>query len=319
MKAAFVVALLLAAIATAQAQSRAPDVRALEDRYIADRDRAIARFTPEKVKRLGDDAAPEADAAFAALEQQMRAILGPIEIAGLPESKLNLGSLYTGDMGFGTLDGLLFHSADYKTAIVVTTRTLFLRWLRAHRSWHGDTLPREPARAFATETFYFQAIDSDAAILKFADVPLGGAAARPAPSSAPNPARVPPPNPAQDIATAMLAGRTQDQTPYAANEVFVAAIKGGRAFVGFARLEPAFQAAACRAAREEAEQKAKAANEAAYANGGVDEAAAKRATALEQKTEAEFRSCFARSAAKEAAFADVVKRAEALYGMMKER
>ena len=51
----------------------------------------------------------------------------------------------------------------------------------------------------------------------------------------------------------------------------------------------------------------------------MDEAAAKRATALEQKTEAEFRSCFARSAANEAAFADVVKRAEGLYGMMRER
>src|SRR6478609_4556659 len=114
----------------ATAQQRSP-----EDRYIADRDRAIARFTPEKVEKLGDAASAEAETAFAALEKQMRAILGPVEIAGLPESKLNLGSLYTGDMGFGTLDGLLFHSPDYKTSIVVTTRTLFLRWLRAHRNW----------------------------------------------------------------------------------------------------------------------------------------------------------------------------------------
>jgi hypothetical protein len=44
-----------------------------------------------------------------------------------------------------------------------------------------------------------------------------------------------------------------------------------------------------------------------------------RAKALEQKTNAEFRRCFARSAAKEAKFADVVKRAGGLYGMMKER
>ena len=88
---------LLAAIATAQAQQRPPDTRALEDRYIADRDRAIARFTPEKAKALGDDAMPQSEQAFAALEKQMRAILGPIEIAGLPESKLNLGSLWTGD------------------------------------------------------------------------------------------------------------------------------------------------------------------------------------------------------------------------------
>jgi len=291
-------ALLLVGTAAAQAQQRS-----LEDRYIADRDSAIARFTPEKVEKLGDSASAQADVAFAALEQQMRAVVGPVEIAGLPESKLNLGSLYTGDMGFGTLDGLLLHSPDYKTSIVVTTRTLFLRWLRAHRNWQDTPLPQQPERAFRTETFYFQAIDSDAAILKFAEVPLGAAAAKPA----------------QDPAYAMLAGRTQDQTPYNADEVFVAAIKGGRAFVGFAPVEPAFEVPVCRAAREAAEQKAKAASEAAYANGGPDEAAAKRATALDQKTDADFRSCFARMASKQAAFADVVKRAQALYGMMKER
>ena len=75
---------------------------------------------------------------------------------------------------------------------------------------------------------------------------------------------------------------------------------------------------ACRAAREAAEQKAKAANEAAEGS-GRDEAAAKQAEALEQKTEADFRSCFARGAAKEAAFAEVVKRAQALYALMPER
>jgi hypothetical protein len=101
-------ALLLAGAATAQAQQRSP-----EDRYIADRDRAIARFTPEQVKKLGESAATaQSEIAYAALEKQMRAIVGPVEIAGLGESKLNLGSLYTGDMGFGTLDGLLFHSQD---------------------------------------------------------------------------------------------------------------------------------------------------------------------------------------------------------------
>jgi hypothetical protein len=288
-------ALLLAGAATAKAQQRS-----LEDRYIADRDRAIARFTPEQVKKLGDSAVTLEEAANAALEKQMRAIVGPVEIAGLGESKLNLGSLYTGDMGFGTLDGLLFHSQDYKTSIVVTTRTLLLRWLRAHRNWQDTALPQQPERAFATETFYFQAIDSDAAILKYAEVPLAAAVARPA----------------QDPAYAMLAGRTQSETPYVADEVFVAALKSGRAFVGFAPVEPAFAVPACRAAREAAEQKAKAASEAAESSGARDEAAAKRAEALEQKTDADFRSCFARGAPKQAAFAAVVKRAQALYALM---
>lgn len=292
-----VIALCALCITTAAtAQQLSP-----EDRYIADRDRAIARFTPEKVEKLGDAASAEAETAFAALEKQMRAILGPVEIAGLPESKLNLGSLYTGDMGFGTLDGLLFHSPDYKTSIVVTTRTLFLRWLRGHRNWQDTPLPQQPERAFTTETFWFQTIDSNSAILRFAEVPLGAAAAKP-----------------QQPAYAMLAGRTQSDTPYTADEVFVAAIKGSRAFVGFAPVDPPFGVPACRAAREAAEQKAKAANEAAEGS-GRDEAAAKQAEALEQKTEADFRSCFARGAAKEAAFAEVVKRAQALYALMPER
>ena len=63
----------------------------------------------------------------------MRAIVGPVEIKGLGAGKLSLGSLYEGDLGFGSLDGLLFASEDYKTAIVVTTRSLFMRWLRAHK------------------------------------------------------------------------------------------------------------------------------------------------------------------------------------------
>jgi hypothetical protein len=89
--------------------------------------------------------------------------------------------------------------------------------------------------------------------------------------------------------------------------------------VGFARLDPAFEAPVCRSARAAAERNAKATSEQATANGGMDAAAAKRAETLEQKTDAEFRRCFARSGAKEAGFAGVVKRAEGLYGMMKER
>ena len=79
-----VIALCALCITTAAtAQQLSP-----EDRYIADRDRAIARFTPEKVEKLGDAASAEAETAFAALEKQMRAILGPVEIAGLPESNI---------------------------------------------------------------------------------------------------------------------------------------------------------------------------------------------------------------------------------------
>ena len=86
---------------TAGAQGRSP-----EDRYIATRDAAIARFTPEMAPKLGDKVVQEEEAARTELERQMRVIVGPVEIAGLGPGKLSLGSLYTGDLGFGSLDGL---------------------------------------------------------------------------------------------------------------------------------------------------------------------------------------------------------------------
>ena len=259
--------------------------RSLEDRYIDARDAATARFTPEMAPKLGDGVVKAEENARAGLERQMRAIVGPVEIKGLGAGKLSLGSLYPGDLGFGSLDGLMFNSEDYKTAIVVTTRSLFMRWLRAHKTPKDDALPQQPEQAFRIETFYFRAMMSDSAILRFAQVPLGAAAALPA--------------------YAMLGARSQDDTPYAANEVFVAAIKGDRAFVGHAPIEPKFVVPACSAAREAAEKNAKAASEAEDAPG--------------DKAETDFRICFAAAAPKQAAFADVMKRAQELYARMPAR
>jgi hypothetical protein len=267
--------------------------RSLEDRYIATRNAALARFTLKAAPKLGDQIVQEEEKARSELERQMRAILGPVEIKGLGPSKLNLGSLYEGDMGFGTLDGLTFTSEDYKTAIVVTTRSLFMRWLRAHKAPKDDPLPQDPEKAFRIDTFYAMAMMTDSAILRFAEVPLGAAAAKPA--------------------YAMLDARSQDDTPYAANEVFVAAIKGDRVFVGHARIEPAMAVPACSAAREATMKKLEAESKAGADN---DQAGRDRINALGGKAETDFLKCFAAAAPKQAAFADVVKRAQELYDRM---
>jgi hypothetical protein len=272
------------------AQPRSP-----EDRYIATRNAALARFTPKMAPKLGDKVVQEEETARAELERQMRAIIGPVEINGLGPGKLSLGSLYEGDIGFGTLDGLMFNSEDYKTAIVVTTRSLFMRWLRAHKTPKDDALPQDPEKAFRIETFYFRAMMSDAAILRFAEVPLGAAAARPA--------------------YAMLDARSQDDTPYAADEVFVAAIKGDRVFVGHAPVEPNVVVPACSAAREATMKKIEAESNA----NGNDQAGRDRINALGGKAETDFLKCFAVAAPKQAAFADVVKRAQELYDRMPAR
>ena len=268
--------------------------RSLEDRYIAARDAATARFTPEIAPKLGDNVVKAEEAARAGLERQMRAIIGPVAIKGLGVGRLGLGSLYQGDIGFGSLDGLLFASEDYKTSIVVTTRSLLMRWLRARKK--DEALPQEPDKAFRIETFYFRAMMSDSAILRFAEVPLGAAATKPA--------------------YAMLNARSQDDTPYAANEVFVAAIKGDRAFVGHAPVEPKLSVPACTTARETTMKQIEAESQ---ADGGNDQAGRDRINALGQKAEADFRACFAVAAPKQAAFTDVVKRAQELYARMPAR
>ncbi len=103
------------------------------------------------------------DTARSDLEAQMRTILGPLAFPGYGPGKLNLDSLYSGDEGFGMLDGLRFDAdigangepsgktgkdGQYvapKTHILVTTQSLFARWLRAHKI--GGTRDRRTCRS----------------------------------------------------------------------------------------------------------------------------------------------------------------------------
>ena len=111
----------------------------------------------------------------------------------------------------------------------------------------------------------------------------------------------------------LLNARSQDDTPYAADEVFVAAIKGDRAFVGHAPVEPKVTVPACSAAREATMKKIEAESN---ADGGNDQAGRDRINALGGKAETDFLKCVAAAAPRQAAFADVVKRAQEMYDRM---
>jgi hypothetical protein len=198
-----------------------------EDRYVATRDAAIAKFSPIYDAGKFDDAAKKAeDAAFADLKAQIAAILGEPARKGFGPAKLNIETFYKGDEGFGTLDGLRFDSergengekagqngADGKYVepgahIIVTTQTLFERWLRAHKDWWDKDLKNVPQRigsVLRDESFYTQAIQTDSAVINFNSLPI----ARPASAT---------------FAYGFLAGRTQSDIPDAADEVFVAAL-----------------------------------------------------------------------------------------------
>lgn len=289
----------------------APAPSAPEDRYVAAREAAI-----KKLKPLYDggkaDASSVDDTARADLEAQMRVILGPLTFPGYGPGKLNLDSLYGGDQGFGMLDGLRFDAdtgvngepsgsgkddryVEPKTHILVTTQTLFGRWLRAHKDWWDKGLknvPQQIGAALKDASFYTQAISTDAAVVTFADLPLA------APATATQ-------------VYGMLAARTQSEIPDAADEVFVSAIAGGKVYVVYGTIAPPVRIAACSTIRADYNKKAEDANEALQQKRISQKAYDKLGNLIQQGEDA-FKRCFAPLAPKEPAFAEAQKQAQAL-------
>jgi len=284
----FTPVLLIATVTTALA---APP--AAEDRYVAARDTAIEKLSAIYDAGKFDDAAKkDEEAATADLTAQMAAILNESARDGFGPTKLNLGSFYKGDEDFGTLDGLRFdallgrngqkagsNGADDKyveprALIVVTTQTLFERWLHAHKEWWGDKIknvPQQIAKALSDESFYTQAISNGSAVVKFSPLPI----TKPAGAT---------------FVFAMLAGRTQSELPDSADEVIVAAVANGKVYVAEGSIEPKVRIAACLANKKFEPQD--------------DD--------RRQKSEDAYARCFAQRAPREASFAQATKQAQAL-------
>jgi hypothetical protein len=221
--------------------SAAPLTPSPEDRYVATRDAAIAKFSPiYDAGNSGDATTKAEDAAFADLRAQMAAILAEPDRKGFGPAKLNLETFYKGDEGFGTLDGLRFDSelgangekagqngADGKYVepgahIIVTTQTLFARWLRAHKDWwdkESKNVPQQIGKALRDESFYTQAIPTDSAVINFNSLSM----AKPVSAT---------------FAYGFLAGRTQSDIPNAADEVFVSALANGKVYIAYGSIAP---------------------------------------------------------------------------------
>src|SRR5436190_2128826 len=123
----FVLLLVLAPVAAKAASA--------EESYLATRDAYIAKFKAiDDAKKIADDTYKEHDLALAELGRLVQATIGPMAIEGFPAyGKANLHTLFTGDQGFGVLDGLLYSSADDKTHIIVSTDGLLDHWLKEHK------------------------------------------------------------------------------------------------------------------------------------------------------------------------------------------
>ena len=151
--------------------------------YIAARDAAIAKIktavAAEKrgpMDNYGAQILAMDEQARAGLEQQMRAIVGPVAIQDMDDQgALNLDTLIEGDEGFGLLDGMVYGKVDAKTRVIVTTDKMFQLWLHQHKNWLGKDsadLPQRPSAAVKEDAFYTQAVLTDAAIMRFAELPV---------------------------------------------------------------------------------------------------------------------------------------------------
>ena len=265
--------------------------RTRESVFLAARDAHIRKIAAaDKAKMNAERFSKLQDSAVADLEKQLKEIVGPsaLKVPGIPATaKINNDTLLRSDLGFGMLDGLVYSSEDYKTRVVVSTEGLFKTWLRDHRKWWKDNeLPQDPAKALANDSFYTQAVNSDAALAKYAELPI----------------RKPQ---AASTAYAMLGNWSQDDGPWEAEELVISVMQGGKLYVvqvpAVTKLGPF---PPCQAGWDEAERKS---NEAFQRKAKQPDG-----SKIRQDGAAAFRRCFAEHATKDKGFADLVRQAQGI-------
>jgi hypothetical protein len=299
---------VLGTLASANAAPPSP-----EDRYVAARDAAIAKVS-KLYKDKKDDEAAKAEASVPAdLLAKIQPIVGESGRKGFGPAKLNLDALYSGDQGFGLLDGLRFDSelgdndekagqngrdgnyVEPKSHIIITTQTLLERWLRAHKDWWSKkvkNVPQQMEAALKDETFYTQAILTDAAVVNFNALPI----AKPASAT---------------FAFAMLGARTQDALPEAADEVFAAALANGKVYVAYGSIKPKVQVPVCLAIKADYNKKAeKAADDLQFKR--IDRKAYDKLGDLRQQGEDAYKRCFTERAPQQPSFAEATRQAQAM-------
>lgn len=261
-----------------------------EEDYIAARDRYIAQFKLKENEQVTDAVSKAEEQARTALGKQLQAVIGASGIKGAPaQGKLNIESLISGDMGFGLLDGIVFKLTE-DTQVLVTTRTLLTRWLAAQQEiWkqspeHG--FPAEVDAALRTENFYTQALSHDAAVTRYADIPVTGGAA-------------------------MLITHRQDIGPSVPKELTVAVTTGERLFIWSVPARAKVTAIPqCQSIWTAAEKKASALTKKSPDNFDAAEK-------LQSEADAAMRRCYNERARSQAFFQPLVKQAQELVDRVK--
>jgi len=269
-----------------------------EQAYLAARDAAIAKLKTDG--EVSDAMMKQEKAARADLAKRLAKIIGPVAIKGLAaKGTANLDTLFEGDVGFGMLDGLRYATSDGKQAVVVTTTGLLDAWVAGRPQ--DSKLPASATEALKAETAYTQAISSDAAVSRYAEIPI----TKPAGAS---------------FAYAMLTATSQDVGPPAPTDIIVALIAGDRAYIVSANATAKITAiGACEAIAKELSAQADVAYQKYTASELKDEAAFNESTRLRESADTEYRRCYGEKASSEPFFAGVLKQAQALVDQLPAR
>jgi hypothetical protein len=109
----------------------------------------------------------------------------------------------------------------------------------------------------------------------------------------------------------MLAARTQDAIPEAANEVFVSALANGKVYVAYGKIRPKVEVPACLAIKAGYDKKAdKAADN--LQSKRIDRKAYDKLGDLRQQGEDAYKRCLTRRAPQQPSFVEATRQAEAL-------
>ncbi|RVD56053.1 hypothetical protein EN828_23260 [Mesorhizobium sp. M2D.F.Ca.ET.185.01.1.1] len=273
-----------------------------EDDYIAARDKAIADITAQQSANTAIETIDaQNEKALADLQQRLTALLGPLSVKGFPATgTMNVQSLNASDIGYGMLDGLRYTQSDDGPSIVASTRGLTERWLKSKSSeTEADfKLPADIGSALKLDSFYTQAIGSDAAFSGTLDFSLK------------KPDRA-------DMVVARLGGWTQDAGPIYDQRVVVAVVKGDRVLIAEAPASPAVpKIAACDsiwAAADAAAQKTQQENQGSDQD---DASASDPANAAWEKGDADYRACMAERLPGDPSFPALLKQAQNLADSM---
>lgn len=280
---AFLIGLLLLVGGEAQASS-------LMENYLQARDRHV-----RALDREADDSRDEKDkAALHDLEKQLNGLIGPVELQGFSrKGTINLQTLQRDQMGFGALDALVYTTGDKRTQVVVTTQPLLKVWIEGHKSqYETQNVPQDMESALTSEPFYTQAIGSDAAVVRYAQIPVSRLADG-------------------GFAYAMLSAYQQDLSPSLPTEVIVTVLNKDKVFIFSQPVEAKIQKiAACDTLWKQYEQKAAKALK-AYST-SQDEKLFDESQKLHQEGNSAFHRCFAERFKEQVAFAAVQKQAQTL-------